>query len=100
VTLDKVIEADEIERKVDRAARRGLLRRYHGIDWISDAVTKKIITEEEGHRLSEVEALTARVIAVDDFDPDEVRPNYMTAGHNIAAMANSADGQRHLRSGG
>jgi acyl-CoA dehydrogenase len=37
-----------------------------------------------------VEALTARVIAVDDFDPAEVRPNYMTAGHNARAAQTAA----------
>jgi acyl-CoA dehydrogenase len=33
-----------------------------------------------------VEELTARVIAVDHFDPAEVKPHYMTAGHNARAV--------------
>jgi acyl-CoA dehydrogenase len=85
VTLQKVIRAEDTEKKVDRAVRQGIVRRYHGIDWIGDAVKQGVITESEGGLLREVEDLTARVIAVDHFDPDEVKPNYMTAGHNIRA---------------
>jgi acyl-CoA dehydrogenase len=40
--------------------------------------------------LRELETLTARVIAVDHFDPAEVRPHYMTAGHNTRAMQSAA----------
>ena len=60
-------------------------------DWIGDAVTKNVITESEGNLLREVEALTARVIAVDHFDPAEVRPNYMAAGHNARAVQSAAE---------
>ena len=37
------------------------------------------MTESEGQQLRELEALTARVIAVDHFDPAELRPNYKTS---------------------
>ena len=87
VTLEKVVAAEETERKLERAIRAGTVRRYHGFDWIGDAVGKGVLTEAEGAQLKEVEALTARVIAVDHFDPAEVRPNYMTAGHNARAAA-------------
>jgi acyl-CoA dehydrogenase len=30
------------------------------------------------------------VIAVDHFDPAEVKPHYMTAGHNARAMQSAA----------
>ncbi|NOU06955.1 MAG: acyl-CoA dehydrogenase [Hyphomicrobiaceae bacterium] len=89
VTLQKVIQAEDAEKKLDRAIRKGDVRRYHGIDWIGDAVRKGVVTEAEGTLLREVETLTARVIAVDHFDPAEVKPNFMTAGHN-AKMAKSA----------
>ena len=84
VTFEKVVAAEEAERKLERAIRQGVVRRYHGIDWIGEAVEKGVLTRSEGDQLKEVEALTARVIAVDHFDPDEVRPHYMTAGHNTA----------------
>jgi acyl-CoA dehydrogenase len=90
VTLKKVIAADEAQKKVDRAARRGLVRRFHGIDWISEAVGKNVITAQEGDLLRDAEAFTARVVAVDDFDPDEVRPNYMRPGHNVRATRDVA----------
>jgi acyl-CoA dehydrogenase len=40
--------------------------------------------------LREVERLTARVIAVDHFDPAEVKPHYMTAGHNARSAQSAA----------
>jgi acyl-CoA dehydrogenase len=85
VTLEKVVQAEEAEKKLERAVRRRTVLRLLGTDWIGDAVTQGVITEGEAGLLREIETLTARVIAVDDFDPDEVRPNYMTAGHNRKA---------------
>jgi acyl-CoA dehydrogenase len=90
VTLEKVIQAEEAEKKLEKAIRAGQIRRYHGVDWIGDARARGIITESEAMLLKEVEDLTARVIAVDHFDPAEVRPNYMTAGHNARAAEGAA----------
>jgi acyl-CoA dehydrogenase len=90
VTLEKVVRAEEAENKLDRAVRRGVVRRHHGIDWIGDAVTQSVITESEAGQLREIEELTARVIAVDHFDPDEVKPNYMLAGGNTKAAQKAA----------
>jgi acyl-CoA dehydrogenase len=91
VTLEKVIRAEDAEKKLDRAIRQGLVKRYHGLDWIGDAMKKDIITESEAQLLRDVETLTARVIAVDHFDPAEVKPNFMTPGHNArAALRNEA----------
>jgi acyl-CoA dehydrogenase len=86
VTLEKVIKAEDAEKKLDRAVRQGTIKRFHGIDWIGDAAKKNIITESEAILLREVEALTARVIAVDHFDPAELKPNYMVPGHNARAI--------------
>jgi acyl-CoA dehydrogenase len=87
VTLAKVMEAEEAEKKLDRAIRKGEVQRFHGIDWIGDAFRKGILTEAEGTLLREVETLTARVIAVDHFDPDELKPHYLVPGHNARAAA-------------
>ena len=57
VTLKKLIAAEEAEKKLDRAIRAGTIRRYHGIDWIGEAMAKGIVTESEGQQLREVEAL-------------------------------------------
>jgi acyl-CoA dehydrogenase len=90
VTLTKVIASEEAEKKLERAIRAGTVRRYHGIDWIGDAVTKGVLTESEGTQLKEVEGLVARTIAVDHFDPSELRPNYMQPGHNALAAQSAA----------
>jgi acyl-CoA dehydrogenase len=91
VTFAKAVEAEAAEKKLDRAVRADIVRRVHGNDWIGEAVVKKVLTETEGQMLRELEKLTARAIAVDDFDPAEVRPNYMTPGHNARAMRSAAE---------
>jgi len=90
VTLKKVVAAEEAEKKLDHAVREGRLRRYHGIDWIGEAMAKGIVTESEGQQLREVEALVARVIAVDHFDPAAVKPHYASMGHNSRSAGNAA----------
>ncbi|MEM9027818.1 MAG: acyl-CoA dehydrogenase [Pseudomonadota bacterium] len=83
VAMEAVIAAEDAEKRIERAIRKGDIQRFHGVDWIGDAVTKGIVTEAEAELVRTAETLSARVIAVDDFDPEEVRPNYMTAGHNV-----------------
>ncbi len=90
VAMEKVIAAEEAEKKLERAIRAGKVRRYHGIDWIGDATRAGIITESESIQLREVEALTDRVIAVDHFDPAEVRPHYVSLGHNSQSSGQAA----------
>jgi acyl-CoA dehydrogenase len=82
VTLEKVIAAEPAEKKLEKAIRNGAIRRYHGIDWFAEAEAKGVITAAEAEQLREVESLVARVIAVDHFDPAELRPRYATIGHN------------------
>lgn len=82
VTLEKVIAAEPVEKKLEKAIRDGQVRRYHGIDWFADAEVKGVLTADEADQLREVERLVARVIAVDHFDPAELKPNYATLGHN------------------
>jgi acyl-CoA dehydrogenase len=94
VTLGKVIAAEEAEKKIERAVRSGAIRRYHGVDWIGDAAKKGIVTESEAGLLKEVEGLVARVIAVDHFDPAELKPHYASAetrlGHNSRSPGTAA----------
>ena len=90
VALGKVVASEDAAKRLDQAVRRGLVRRYHGIDWIADAARQGVISHDEAALLREVEALTARVIAVDQFDPDEVKPNYMTPGDNARAAQGTA----------
>jgi acyl-CoA dehydrogenase len=90
VTLKKVIAAEEAEKKLERAIRAGTIRRFHGFDWIGEAMAKGIVTESEGQQLREVDALVARVIAVDHFDPAELKPHYVTLGHNSRGVESAA----------
>jgi acyl-CoA dehydrogenase len=94
VALKKAVAAEEAEKKLDRAIRAGTIRRYHGIDWIGEAMAQGIVTESEGQQLRELEALTARVIAVDDFDPAALKPNYKSSagpvGHNSRGVESAA----------
>ncbi|MCU0953956.1 MAG: acyl-CoA dehydrogenase [Hyphomicrobium sp.] len=80
VTLAKVVAAEEAEKKLEKAIRAGTVRRYHGIDWIEEAAKQSVVTADEAVLLREVETLVARVIAVDHFDPAELRPHYRRPG--------------------
>jgi acyl-CoA dehydrogenase len=90
VTLAKAVAAETAEKKLDRAVRAGRVRRVHGADWVGDAANLGVISDAEAAQLRELEALTARVIAVDHFDPAELKPHYMTAGHNARAVQSAA----------
>ncbi|MCB1528845.1 MAG: DUF1974 domain-containing protein, partial [Hyphomicrobiaceae bacterium] len=90
VTLEKVIAALPAEKKLEKAIREGTVKRFHGIDWFADAIDKGVISEVEANQLREVEMLVARVIAVDHFDPEEVKPHHVRVGHNSGAMSSFA----------
>ena len=90
VTFAKVVAAEEATKKLERAIRAGAVQRFHGIDWIGEAQTKGVLTESEALQLREVEKLLARAIAVDDFDPEELKPHYATLGHNSRSLKNVA----------
>jgi acyl-CoA dehydrogenase len=79
VTMKKVIESEDIDKKLDRAIRSGLVKRYLGNDWFKEAVDKRVLSQAEADLLRETERLVSRVVAVDDFDPTALEPHY-TAG--------------------
>ena len=92
VTLKKVVQAEEAEKKLERAIRAGIVRRFHGHDWIGEAADAGSITESEAQLLRETEALTQRVIAVDHFAPEDLMPHYRktapsAVGHNSRGLA-------------
>jgi acyl-CoA dehydrogenase len=76
LTFRKVVAVEEAEKKLERAIRTGIVRRYHGRDWIAEAADAGSITESEAALLREAEVLTQRAIAVDHFAPDELMPHY------------------------
>jgi len=85
-TLKKVIASEEADKKLERAIRKGEVRRYHNNDWIAEARTKGVLTEEEASSLAELRDLTARVIAVDDFDAEALARRYAPQGAALAAV--------------
>ncbi|MGA7323611.1 MAG: acyl-CoA dehydrogenase domain-containing protein, partial [Rhodomicrobium sp.] len=91
VTMKKVVESDAADRKLERAIRAGTVKRYLGNDWFAEAVTKGVLSQQEADLLRETEQLVARVIAVDDFSQEEVRPHYVP-GDNLRAMLHNGAG--------
>ena len=53
-------------------------------DFIAEAVREGVITEVEGEQLREREALVAKVVAVDHFDPEDITGK-SDIGHNYDA---------------
>ncbi len=72
VALEKTIANEDAEKKLERAIRKGEIQRFHDRDWIQQAETKGVLTSEEARELAELRDLVARVIAVDDFSPDDL----------------------------
>ncbi|MEO1282701.1 MAG: DUF1974 domain-containing protein, partial [Pseudomonadota bacterium] len=90
VTFEKVIAAEDAEKRLEKAVRKGEVNRYHGQDWFAEAVAKGVISTAEADQLREVETLVAKVIAVDHFDPEELKPNYLQPGHNAQKFLTEA----------
>lgn len=76
-TLQKVVACEEAEKKLERAIRKGEVKRLHDRDWIKDAAAKGVLTAEEARDLADLREMVARVIAVDDFSAAELerKPN-------------------------
>jgi len=71
--LPRVILAEPLERKLLKALKQGEI---NGITWdeqLKDAVDKSIVSKEEADILLHVRELVAEIIAVDDFDVEELR---------------------------
>ena len=84
--MKKVVEAEEADRKLERAIRAGLVNRYLGADWLKEAEDKGVLNRDEADLLRYTERLIAKAIAVDDFDAEEVKPHYVP-GDNVRAVA-------------
>ncbi len=87
VTFEKAVALEDAEKRLERAVKAGTVRRYHGSDWFSEAAEKGIITPAEAKDLKDLEDLVQKVIAVDHFDPAELKPAYPDLGHNSRANA-------------
>src|SRR6185437_7173624 len=75
-TLVKAVASEAADKKLERAIRKGEVRRFHDI---ADAEAKGVLDTAEARSLADLRDLVARVIAVDDFSAaelarDEARP--------------------------
>jgi acyl-CoA dehydrogenase len=71
--LPQVIHAEPLERKLLKALSHGEIS---GITWdeqVQDAIGKSIISTEEADILVQVRNLVMEIIAVDEFDPQDLR---------------------------
>jgi acyl-CoA dehydrogenase len=71
--LPQVIQAEPLERKLLKAVKSGDIK---GITWdeqVKDAIGKSVLTKEEADILVRVRELVMEIIAVDDFDVEDLR---------------------------
>ncbi|WP_052726547.1 acyl-CoA dehydrogenase [Devosia epidermidihirudinis] len=70
--LIKVTEAEDIEARFVKAARKGVIERRLDRDAIADAVAAGVLNENEAGIMRAADEATDRVVQVDDFAPDEL----------------------------
>jgi acyl-CoA dehydrogenase len=71
--LPQVIHAEPLDRKLLKALKHDEIR---GITWeelLADALDKSVVTREEADILVHVHKLVSEIIAVDDFDDEDLR---------------------------
>ena len=83
-TLAKAVACEEADKKLERAIRKGEVKRFHGNDWLAEAEAKGVLTASEARALAELRDLVARVIAVDDFSPSELARGRSPASEDSA----------------
>ena len=60
MTLKKVIESQEADRKLEHAIRKGAVQRYLGNDWLKEALDKGVLAPDEADLLRYTERLWRR----------------------------------------
>ncbi len=78
VALPQVIHAEPLERKLLKALKNGEIK---GITWeeqLQDAIAGSIVTAEEADILIQVRKLVMEIIAVDEFDLEEIQAGRQT----------------------
>ncbi len=71
--LPKVIAAEPLERRLLKAARAGQLKAKTYEDRVAEARAAGVVTDTEADMLLEVHGLVSEIIAVDEFESDELR---------------------------
>lgn len=78
VLLPEVIAAEPLARKLDKALRQGQIDSLDYPERIKQAQQKDILTNKEADLLLDVHLRTMEIIAVDDFNDDELRASTST----------------------
>jgi acyl-CoA dehydrogenase len=78
----KVSEAEEIEARFIKAARKGVIERRLDRDAIADAVAAGVLNDNEAGIMRAADEATERAVKVDDFASDEL---VTPAKHRVAA---------------
>lgn len=80
----KVTEAEDIEAKFVKAARKGVIERRLDRDAISDAVAAGVLNDNEAGIMRAADEATDRVVKVDDFDMDVLKKTPPQVGAGLA----------------
>ncbi len=75
----KVTEAEDVEARFNKAARKGIIERRLDRDAINDAVAAGVLNENEAGIMRAADEATERVVRVDDFDTNELGANHPKA---------------------
>ena len=70
--FNKICAVDDLEKKVQRAVREGTLKSLTLLEQIDEAELQCVLNKEEAQRLLEAELARQQVIAVDDFNTNEL----------------------------
>ena len=69
----KICAVEDLEKRVQVAARKGQLQSLSLIEQIAEAVAQGLLNQEEGACLNAAELARQQVIKVDDFSAEELR---------------------------
>lgn len=72
IALPQVIAAEPLERKLLKAVKAGEVSGLEFPERLVDAVEKGVLSETEAKTLEQVQEMVAEIIAVDDFDTEEL----------------------------
>lgn len=85
--LPRVIACEPVERRILKALRNGQLDGLNPKNRLDEALSKSIITAVEAKELKAVRAMIAEIIAVDEFDQDEISMGQKKAKKKAADKA-------------
>ena len=83
----KICAVEDLEKRIQRAAKEGTLQSLTLLEQLEEAVDQDVLTQEEADRLRDAELARQEVIAVDDFNTHELSRQTDSVELPIEAMA-------------